>query len=333
MNKQTIRIAMCLLGLMAASQGSSADLTLPKEGWASWQVDAVEGAPDWCCWSSWDKQTGTRQTCQLDDDRGSRGNRDNSTTDAVRVYARVAGGRIERLRALSASCPAEAATPIRHLGNVATDDSARLLATLAKDDARGNDRDFGEHVLAALAMHRGDLAQNALVPLARDDARAETRKKAIFWLALLRGLVGADIANSAMFNDKDPHVRKHAAFSITLSKSPRIAAELIRQGNTDKDGDVRAQAWFWLAQTGAVESERAIAAAAKNDAADHVREQAIFALSRLPDERSTRALIAAAEDRSLSNEQRKRAVFWLGHSESETAQAYLEKVLIGKIRD
>ena len=60
---------------------------------------------------------------------------------------------------------------------------------------------------------------------------------------------------------------------------------------------------------------------------EHVREQAIFALSQLPDERATRALIAAAEDRSLSREQRKRAVFWLAQSESEAAQTYLEKVL------
>ncbi len=36
---------------------------------------------------------------------------------------------------------------------------------------------------------------------------------------------------------------------------------------------------------------------------------------------------------SLSNEQRKRAVFWLAQSESAGAQAYLEKVLVGKVTD
>jgi hypothetical protein len=38
-------------------------------------------------------------------------------------------------------------------------------------------------------------------------------------------------------------------------------------------------------------------------------------------------LIKVAEDRTLSSEQRKRAVFWLAQSEEEGAQAYLEKVL------
>jgi hypothetical protein len=327
MNIQTIRTAFLLATLAAAPHGFAAELTLPNEGWTGWQVDAVDGAPDWCCWSSWDHRNGTRQACRLDDDRGNLGNRDKSTTDAVRVYARLAGGKIERLRALSASCPVEAATPIRDLGHVAADDSARLLAGLAKNGGSSKGQEFTENLLAALAMHRGDVAQNALVPLARDDARPETRKKAIFWLALLRGAAGAEVASSAMFVDKDPEVRKHAAFATTLSKSPRIAADLIRAGNTDTNGDVRAQAWFWLAHTGAAESESAIVAALRKDGDAHVREQAVFALSRLPEERATRALIAAAEDRSLSKEQRRRAVFWLAQSESQGAQKYLEKVL------
>jgi HEAT repeat protein len=133
-----------------------------------------------------------------------------------------------------------------------------------------------------------------------------------------------------MFNDKDADVREQAAFAITQSKSPRVTADLIRLGNTDKEGDVRAQAWFWLAHTGAAESEGAIVAALKKDNDDDVREKAVFALSQLPDERGTRALISVAEDRSLSSEQRKRAVFWLAQSESEGAQKYLEKVLVGK---
>ncbi len=141
------------------------------------------------------------------------------TTDSVRVYARLAGGKVERLRVLSATCPVEAKTPIRDLGNVAADDSARWLTTLSKrNDADKND-DFGENVLAGLAMHRGDLAQNTLAEIARGNGSAETRKKAVFWLALLRGTAGAEVVSSSMFNDKDPEVRQHAAFAITQSKS------------------------------------------------------------------------------------------------------------------
>ena len=113
-------------------------------------------------------------------------------------------------------------------------------------------------------------------------------------------------------------------------KSPRAAADLIRLGNTDKAGEVRAQAWFWLAQTGAPERRTRSSRRSGRMRDEDVREQAIFALSQLPDERATRALIATAEDRSLSREQRKRAVFWLAQSESDSAQAYLEQVLTAK---
>jgi HEAT repeat protein len=328
MNIQTIRtVASYLMGVALLSPASAAELTLPRDGWASWQVEAVEGAPDWCCWKSWDESDTQRKACRLDDDRGNFGTRDHTTADAMRVYARVAGGKVERVRVLSATCPVETATPIANI-DTTTDDSARWLIALSKRNAVTDKHDdLGENALAALATHRGERAQDALVAMARGDSRVETRKKAVFWLAIMRGVAGADVVTAVMFNDKDPEVREHGAFAITQSRSPRIAADLTRLGNTDTDGEVRAQAWFWLAHTGAASSEEAIGAALRKDKDDHVREQAIFALSQLPDERATRALIAAAEDQSLSREQRKRAVFWLAQSESEAAQKYLEKVL------
>jgi HEAT repeat protein len=75
-----------------------------------------------------------------------------------------------------------------------------------------------------------------------------------------------------------------------------------------------------------------IVAAAKQDPDKNVREQAIFALSQLPDERATPALIRAVEDRSISRDQRERAMFWLAQSDSPGAQTYLDKVLTESIK-
>jgi hypothetical protein len=293
----------------------------------SWDVPAVENAPAWCCFN-WNDRVGNPKTCKLDGDfHGISIGNGGQTTDAVTIYARTTDGKIDRLQALAASCPVETATPIQSL-EVPADDSARWLAAQVKQSGTDavSGRPMGEKALAALALQRGDAARDAMVNFSRDPS-TETRKWSVFWLAMLRGAEGADITSRVMFNDKDSEVREHAAFALSQSKSPRVASELVRLGNTDKDGGVRAKAWFWLAQTGAAESEQAIGAALRKDSDDNVREQAIFALSRLPDERATRALIAAAEDRSLSHEQRKRAVFWLSQSESSSAQAYLDKVL------
>lgn len=328
---QTIRAALSFGVFALASQSHAGELKLPQNGWTSWQVTAVEGAPDWCCWGSGDDRGASRASCKLDQDSGNFGSRDHRTTDSVRVYARLASGKVERLRVLSATCPVETTTPIQELDNVSADDSARWFTTMSNGNDAGKSDHFLENVLAGLAMHRGDLAQNALTEIARGNGALETRKKAVFWLAMVRGNPGADVVSSVMFNDKDPHVREHASFAMAQTKSPRVTQDLIRLGNTDKDGEVRAQAWFWLAHTGAPGSEEAIIAALRKDQDDHVRDVAITALSQLPEDRATRALVAVAEDRSLSSEQRKRAVFWLAQSESEGAQKYLEKVLVGKV--
>jgi hypothetical protein len=323
----TLVVSLWLAALASGSQAGAADLALPRDGWTSWKVDAVEGAPAWCCWNNWNDRAAPQKPCQLDGESHGYGSRDGAHTDAVRVYARFEGGKLNRLRVLAANCPVESATPIAEI-TTTTDDSARwLIGQTASGKELASKDDVGEEALIALALHRGERAQAALTTMALSDTRTEKRKRALFWLSMLRGAAGADTTSSVMFNDKDREVRKHGAFAISQSKSPRAAPDLIRLGNTDKDGDVRGEAWFWLAQTGAANSEEAIVAALRKDGDAHVREKAIHALAQLPEERATRALIKVAEDRTLSSEQRKRAVFWLAQSEEAGAQAYLEKVL------
>jgi hypothetical protein len=324
-------VGVCLASFAFSSPGAAAGIEIPAEGWASWEVAAVDGAPDMCCWNGMKPGTAARSACRLDDQRGNLGGRDNLTTDAVRVYVRVASGKVDRVRTLSATCPVEAATPVRDLGSHDADDSARWLianvrraGTTTHESSRGN-------ALEALGMHRGEVAHGELATVARTGERLDERRTAMFWLAKARGVAGATLVTELMFGDKEPDIREHGAFAITVSQSSRIAPDLIRLGNTDKHGEVRAKAWFWLAQTGAAEAESAIGAALRKDSDDRVREQAIFALSQLPDDRGTGALIAAAEDQSLTREQRKRAVFWLAQSEAPGAQTYLEKVLAGNV--
>ena len=324
-----IRILALALACALTPQVKAAEPKLPRDGWVSWQVPTVDNAPAWCCFNGWSPRDASRTACKIDAGRDGYNIRDkDETTDTVNVYARTTGGKIDRLQVLSANCPVETKTPVQQLDDVTNDDSARWLIARVKQEGTDavTERPIGEHALAALAMHRGDLALDALNGFARDP-RTETRKKSVFWLSILRGEQGAETTSQVMFNDKDADVREHAAFALSQSKSPRAAPDLIRLGNTDKQGDVRAKAWFSLALTRAPDVESAIGAALRKDADDDVREQAIFALSQLPDERATRALIAVAEDQSLSREQRKRAVFWLSHSESDSAQAYLERVL------
>jgi HEAT repeat protein len=249
-----------------AAPARAAEPKLPRDGWASWEVAMPEGAPFWCCWSSWDERVASRTPCKLDGHANGYGTRrEGDVTDAVRVYAHSTAGKVDRLQALAAACPVETRTPIQDLAEVQRDDSVRWLVAQAKQGGSelDNREPLAEKALAALSLHRGDLARDELSSFARNDKRADTRKWAV----------------------------------------------------------------FWLSQGGYADAERTINEVLRKDADDQVREHAVFALSQLPGERATKALIATAEDRSVSREQRKRAVFWLSQSETDSAQAYLERVL------
>src|SRR5881394_377175 len=138
-------LAAALVALALTSQARSADIPLPRDGWVSWQVEAVEDAAAFCCWSSWGEQVGEPQTCDLDGNNQAFGTRDHAKTDAARVYARFKNGKLERLHTLAAACPVSTKTPIQKLDNVSTDDSARWLTGLTLRD------DLDEEVLSSLA--------------------------------------------------------------------------------------------------------------------------------------------------------------------------------------
>ncbi len=304
-------------------QADSAALKLPADGWASWRVPAVAGAPDWCCFGD---RADQRRVCDLDARHGSYGtNSDDAPADHTIIYARFKAGQLERLRAYGPTCRVQTTQAVADLGDVDADASARWLATqLTVRDRHQSD------VLAALATHAGSVADSELVRIAGHDGVRENRKDALFWLGQLRGESGARAIEPFLTGDADAQVREHAAFAISQSQSPRRGELLIKQGQQDRSAKVRAQAWFWLAQVGDAQAEPAIRAALKAESSKEVRHQAVFALSQLPDERGVKALIALLEDRSLPLADRKQALFWLGQSEDDAAQAYLAQVLAAK---
>jgi hypothetical protein len=165
----------------------------PANGWVNWEVPAVAG----------------------------------QTTDTVRIYAHFTGGKVDRLRPLSADCAIELPSAVRSI--------------------------------------------------------SLSEQTSVEWL------------ESLMFKDSDPRIREHAAFG--------------------------------LGQIGRPNTEEAINKALRAETNRDVRDQEIFALSRLPEERATRALIGTAQDKALPQEDRKRAIFWLAQSGSDSALAYLDKVL------
>jgi HEAT repeat protein len=318
--------------LIAGTTAMGAELTVPRDGWAMWQVPAVADAPAWCCLADrWQHNAPIARLCKPAQQDYRFGSEDGATTQTVRIFAHFKNGALDRLRPLAAECAVDMKdTPVTEVTGVSADMSARWLAAVLKEenaDTPPLHKRLRNDVTAALAIHGSSIAQATLADIARNSSRFDLRKDVVFWLAHVRGEEGAEVATSIMFGDAHARMREHATFAVAQSKSTRIAGDLIRLANTDKDSRVRSQAWFWLAQKGFPESETAINAALATEKDEDVRQQAVFALSQLPDERATPALIAVAENGALPREDRKQAIFWLAHAGSASALQYLDRVV------
>ncbi len=323
MNKLRTKMLLgAFLIVLAATSAHAEALQTAADGWSSWEVATVAGAPAWCCFD----YTGGKaraKACELDRDRYSYGGSgENDASGSARIYALHRGGKLHKLRALDSSCPVSTTTPAHDLGRIAADTSVAWLS------ARMTPRSaLSDELLAAMALHDGDLAGAKLRQYALPPTATDTREQALFWLGQVRGAASAGFLAEQMRVAVEPEIRRHAGFALSQSDAPNRSAALIAQGRDDADPEVRGQAWFWLAQTGDPQAEAAITAALAEEGSEDVREQQIFALSQLPEERAVQALIAVVGDRAMSHSLRKRALFWLGQSDSELAHRYLDSLL------
>jgi HEAT repeat protein len=296
---------------------------LGEDSWHTWQVQAVEGAPEMCCFS-WRSGSATRKQCNLDGRNGGFNSSNDSATSAesVQVFALMKAGVATRIRVLSTSCPVSADSEITDLGPIEADDSVDWLEQFIP----GGD-DSGSDAIAAIAVHEGRKARNVLLDTAKPGNDQDTREEAIFWMAQVRLDETAADLRKFIFDDENTDIREHAAFAYSQSSAADVSDVLIQQGRNDDDPDVRSQAWFWLAQSEADESEAAIHDALLNDRNEDVREEAVFALSQLPEDRAVKALASILEDRQLSMDIREQALFWLAQTESDEAFEYIDRLL------
>ncbi len=324
MNKLVNRTALAALALVVLSSGASAAPSPQGDGWHGWEVEAVDGAPAWCCYS-WQGGTPAEAGCDLDDGHQGYGtsNQRRATTGKMNVYVRLDGGRVQDIRTVATSCPVESESGIEWLGAQPADASVAWL----RRQLDAGDRHVSSGALASIAVHAGAAASRTLVDTARHDDDIENRKDAVFWMGQARARASAPELRAIMFDDPDPTLREHATFSWSQADVPRRAETLRELALSDDSTKVRGQAWFWLAQTGDESTEHSIFSALRSESSRKVRHQAIFALSQLPGERGVEALVHVVEDRALDDKDRKQAIFWLAQSESPRAVDYLARVL------
>jgi HEAT repeat protein len=265
----------------------------------------------------------TGATCDLDSRSWSFNASDdvkNGPGETLAVYARVSGGKVDRVRALSSWCPASTKTPIRELAGVTPDESVAWLAHYAESG-----KPEAEHGSAAIAYHAVPSATHALAGLAEPGRARDIRESALFWLGQRRGADGLALVERFATRDADPEIREHAVFVLSEAHDGEGYARILSIAGTDADEEVRSKALFWMAQMHDPRAAADITAAIRRDPSDEVREQGVFALSQL-DKGADQALIAIIRG-DFPRSAKEKALFWLGQSGSDEALAFLDEVL------
>lgn len=325
---KTLMTGIALAVLCAAHASAATDLqaqVTQEDGWVAWQVPMVAGAGAPCCFT-WRHGMVADGGCDLDGRDWSFGTDGKHALrdSTLAVYAHVAKGRIDRVRAVAAACPVASKDAIRRIVPVVPAQSVALLSDwLAGSDVKRNDDDSA---LAALAYHEDASATRALAVQAEPKHDEEAREQALFWLGQTRGAEGADIVEHYATTDADPDLREKAVFALSQSKAGDPYARILAISRSDRTAHVRSQALFWMAQTEDARAPADITAALANEASDDVREQAVFALSQLKDGRAEDALIAIVRG-NYPRDTKKQALFWLGQSGSPRAIQALDDVL------
>lgn len=325
MNRANWMLITILAAAPALSHASPlADL--PRDGWVSWRVPSASQGDGPCCYEM--KGIGSRQRgCRLvADGRHPQATQSDGAADApgeLVIYLHRKAGLNGALHALGSDCPVELDGPLQRIGGVDTVASLDFLdASLG-----GKQGPRQQAVLMAIAHHAGDAAAQRLIARSAPSEAKGLRRDALFWLSQLHAGAGLDTLRRAAASDPSRDIRHHALFA--LSQADLDAARAALRGFTadaDAEPEDRGQALFWMVQSGDPQA-RELALQAARSPQSQLAEQAVFALSQL-DSGAEDALIAVIEG-DYPREARKRALFWLGQSESDVALRYLDRLLVG----
>lgn len=326
MQRVTLIAALAALGFVtnaAAADDSLERRVTQSDGWVAYDVPLVAGTEGPCCYTI--RGAHSNKGCELDKRNWNLG-ADNADPeiahdDTLAVYVKVENGRIQRVRALAASCPIYTASTVRWIDSVNPTSSVAMLSSLLDRQAG----DAEDHGLVALAHHADASATAVIVKRAEPSHSFKEREQALFWLGQTRGVEGAKVIEHYAVTDADPKLREKAVFALAQSNAPDAYPAILKVAHDDANEHARGEALFWLAQTEDPRAKDDIIASLKAESSDKVREQAVFALSQL-NGAADEALISLLRG-DYSRGVKKQALFWLGQSGSPQAMAYFDEAL------
>lgn len=307
-----------------------------EPSWVAWKVPGVEGRSHSCCW--YQNNNEGWYGCGLEPrESGAAMIRPQPPAAPVPleggttllVMARIASGKVERVRAFSGDCPLDAGgRAIRLVDNVSPDASVRWLAGVVSSSLAADAKSsIYNSAISAIANTGSPAADAVLAQLADPSQPSQVRRQAIFWMGQGRGAAGFAALRALLDREPPSGMRRTIVQAISRARVPEATPALIGVAKNDKDPAIRGEALFRLAQIAGKAAAAEITAAVQNDPDTKVQERAVQALSQLPKDDGVPLLINVA--RTHKNPKvRERAMFWLGQSKDPRAAKFFEEILI-----
>jgi len=237
--------------------------------WVGWSVPA-DGTADRCCWNDWQGSGGCCGACRLEREGAaatpaapSPGAAATAAPAApapvaaapmpiepgagrVVVLARIAGGRVERVRTYAPTCALDAGgRTVVWLSGVTPEASVAWLDAQVSSAARR----VADDVLMTLSAHAAPRALDRLLDYARSGDTARLRGQALFWLSQRAGERAVGAIADAIDRDPDTDVKRKAVFALSQLPADQGVPRLIEVARAHSNPAVRKQAFFWLGQS------------------------------------------------------------------------------------
>jgi HEAT repeat protein len=248
------------------------------------------------------------------------------------ILVRLAAGRVERLRSVSADCPLDAGgRTVYWLQGPTPADSTTYLESLLKPNTGvtpAQEQRLSASAISAIAMHRDPSADVVLDRLAMSETDSDLRRAARSSLGAVRGAHGFTVLRQLIDRERMPDTRRQLVGALGQTRQAGTPDALLQIARRDTDAKVRGEAIYWLPQRGGQRMIADVTAIINADTSDVVKQRAIQGLARLTADEATSQLIQLART-SPSSIVRKEAVTALGRSKDPKALAYMEELIKG----
>jgi HEAT repeat protein len=205
--------------------------------------------------------------------------------------------------------------------------SLPALLALFKQSA---DAEVKDKVLFGISQVGGKKALAALADIARQDVSPKLKEQAVFWISQEEGDDALAILADLYAHAAPGSLKEKIIFGFSQIDGEKGLARLIDIARNEKDENAKMQAVFWISQCEDKNNSGQIVQVLGElyGATDSVKvhDKVLQALSQTESKKAISMLIDIAR-KEKNSELRKKAVFWIGQSNTPEGAAFLKELI------